>query len=76
MINEIVIREGTPIWLMIYGVYVYFSSTSFRRASRILEPWIKRSHVALWSWVQRFSHVADRFRIARESVECFLVDET
>ena len=76
MIGVIVIRKRTPVWLMIYGVYVYFSSTSFRRASRILEPWVKRSYVALWSWVQRFSHIADHFKIGRECVECFLVDET
>jgi len=74
--NGLVIRERTPVWFMVYGVYLYFRSTSFRNASKVLEPWVRRSHVALWFWVQRFASLADRFRVKRREVQCFLVDET
>ncbi|MGB9659999.1 MAG: DDE-type integrase/transposase/recombinase [Nitrososphaerales archaeon] len=66
----------TPVWLMLYGIYLYFCCTSFVRASRALEPFIKRSYVAIWKWVQRFSSMADRFRVERGKVKCILVDET
>ena len=76
MVNEIIIRERTPFWLMVYGVYLYFCCTSFRRASRALEPWIERSYVAIWGWVQKLGFLADRFAFGRDAVESFLVDET
>lgn len=74
--NSLILRERTPLWFMVYGVYVYFRSTSLRNASKILEPWIRRSHVALWLWVQRFASLADRFNVKRSEVQCFFVDET
>ncbi|MEM2896893.1 MAG: DDE-type integrase/transposase/recombinase [Candidatus Bathyarchaeia archaeon] len=72
--NGLTIRERTPIWLMIYSVYLYFCSTSLRKASKALEIWIKRSHTAIWNWVQRLSSLADRFKPG--GVECVLIDET
>ncbi|MEM3521810.1 MAG: hypothetical protein QW723_02315 [Candidatus Bathyarchaeia archaeon] len=39
-----------------------------------LEPWIKRSHMAIWLWVQRFAWIADRFK--HDSIKCILIDET
>jgi len=32
---------------------------SLRRASHVLEPIIKRSHVAIWKWIQKYSFVLD-----------------
>ena len=37
----------------------YFSSLSLRRASHVLEPIIKRSHVAIWKWIQKSSFLLD-----------------
>lgn len=74
--NSLVIRERTPFWFMVYGVYLYFCSTSLRRASRALGPWVVRSHVAVWKWIQRLSCLAERFTINRREVRCILVDET
>jgi putative transposase len=69
-------RRRTPLWVMAYGVYVYFSSLSLRKASRILEPTMKRSHEAIREWVQRFSSLADRFRVDRRDVSSIFIDET
>ncbi|MEM2902316.1 MAG: hypothetical protein QXO32_06270 [Candidatus Bathyarchaeia archaeon] len=70
---KLIVREGTPMWLMLYGVYVHVCLTSLRRASKALELWLEQSHVALWLWVQKLAGVADRFKV--EGVACILIDE-
>ncbi|MGC8557749.1 MAG: hypothetical protein ACP5NC_02000, partial [Nitrososphaeria archaeon] len=69
-------RKRTPIALILYALYLYFSSLSLRRASRILEPIIKRSHVAIWKWIQRYSSVLDSFDVSRKNVRAIFIDET
>jgi putative transposase len=70
-------RNRTNPAIIRYGLYLYFSSRSFRIAARCLDPVIKRSHVAIWKWVQRYSErAADRFRIDRRQVRQIFVDET
>jgi putative transposase len=59
-----------------YGLYLYFSSRSYRFASKSLEPIIKRTHVSIWKWVQKYSKLADRFKVKRHLVKEILVDET
>jgi len=59
-----------------YGLYLYFSSRSYRFASKSLEPVIKRTHVSIWKWVQKYSKLADRFNINKHLVKEILVDET
>jgi putative transposase len=61
---------------MLYGVYVYLCSNSLRRASRILEPLLERSHEAIRQWVQRLAPVCDRFDVDRRWVRQIFVDET
>jgi putative transposase len=73
---QFLIRERTPLALMLYGVYVYLCSNSLRRASRILEPLIERSHEAIRQWVQRLAPVCDGFDIDRRLVRTIFVDET
>jgi putative transposase len=69
-------RERTSLPLILYGVYVYLCSNSLRRASRILEPLIERSHEAIRQWVQRLAPVCDRFDVDRRKVRQVFVDET
>jgi len=39
-----------------YALYLYFLGLSFRRTAKALDPFIeKRSHVAVWNWVQLFN---------------------
>jgi putative transposase len=61
-----------------YGLYLYFSSRSFRLAAKCLESTtIRRSHVAIWKWVQKYSGCADRLISAdRRLVKEIFVDET
>ncbi len=63
-------RERTPFEAVLYGLY--FFGLSFRYVSYALDPFVNRSHVAVWKWVQRFDpqHL---FSVKR--VNAFLVDE-
>jgi transposase-like protein len=53
-----------------------FSSRSYRFASKSFEPIIKRTNVSIWKWVQKYSKLADRFKVKRHLVKEILVDET
>ena len=44
-------RKRTPIALILYALYLYFSSLSLRRTSNVLEPIIKRSNMEMDSEV-------------------------
>jgi putative transposase len=59
-----------------YGLYLYFSSRSFRLAAKCLGSTIRRSHVAIWKWVQKYSDCADRFVVEKCKVKRIFVDET
>jgi len=54
----------------------YFSSLSLKRASHVLEPIIKRSHVAIWKWIQKYSFVLDSFDVDKHDVNSIFIDET
>jgi putative transposase len=47
-----------------------------RRASKILEPIVNRSHEAIRQWVQRLAPICDRFHVDRRLVRSIFVDET
>jgi putative transposase len=60
-----------------YGQYLYFSSRSLRLATRCLESVVKRSHVSMWKWIQKYSNLDDRIKTDRHhSVKAIFVDET
>ncbi len=60
-------RTRTDPAVVTYGLYLYFNSRSFRLAAKSLAPIKRRSHVAVWKWVQRYADVADRFRTDRDA---------
>jgi putative transposase len=66
-------RERTSTELVMYALYLYFLGLSFRNTSRAIEPFEKRSHVAVWEWMQKFNpkHIYPSTRVA-----AFLIDET
>ena len=76
ILSRYVKRERTSLPLMLYGVYVYLCSNSLRRASRILEPIVERSHESIRQWVQRLAPVCDEFDVDRRLVTAVFVDET
>ena len=58
-----------------YALYLYFLGLSFRSTARALDPFIeKRSHVAVWNWVQLFN--PNKFYLKRSRVTAFIIDET
>jgi putative transposase len=69
-------RERTSTEIIMYGLYLYFLGLSFRNTSKALEPFKekKRSHVAIWNWVQRFDPKIIYSRKRR--VTAFVIDET
>jgi transposase-like protein len=69
-------RNRTDPAIIAYGLYLYFSSRSYRFASKSLEQITKRSHVSIWKWMQKYSHWADKFKVNRHSVREIFVDET
>jgi putative transposase len=69
-------RNRTCPAIIYYGLYLYFSSRSYRFAAKCLASMTKRSHVSVWKWVQRYSSLADEFRISKHRVKQIFVDET
>jgi putative transposase len=70
-----------PPAIVRYGLYLYSisSSRSFRRAAKCLEFIVRRSHVSIWKWVQKYSAIAaDGLRMDKHRVKeiLFVVDET
>ncbi|MCD6411694.1 MAG: hypothetical protein J7L20_04625 [Thermoplasmata archaeon] len=41
--ESVIIRERTPVEVILYSVFLYLSGPSFRRVSSTIEPFIKRS---------------------------------
>src|SRR5215472_7284613 len=69
-------RARTHPAIIGYSLHLYYSSRSFRLAAKCLESLVKRSHVAIWKWVQRYAFLADRFGTDRRKVRQIFVDET
>ena len=58
-----------------YALYLYFLGLSFRSTAKALDLFIeKRSHVAVWNWVQLFN--PNKFYLKRSRVTAFIIDET
>jgi len=74
---DIMKRIRTNPSIIAYGLYLYFNSRSYRFAGKSLEPLIKRTHVSIWKWLQKYSILADRFVvIGKRKVQKIFVDET
>jgi putative transposase len=60
-----------------YGLYLYFLGLSTRNVARALSflHIVKRSHVAIWKWIQRYKpqKLSDK---RRKKINQFIIDET
>ena len=70
-------RNRTPSEYIGYGLYLYFLGLSLRNVVKALSYLhiVKRSHVAIWKWIQKFRHG----RISstrRNKISEYIVDET
>src|ERR1044071_10384733 len=69
-------RERTSAEVIMYALYLYFLGLSFRSTSKAIQPFGeegRRSHVAVWKWVQRFN---PRRLYCCKRISAFLIDET
>ena len=67
-------RNKTPSKYVCYGLYLYFSGLSLRRASERLSCFVKRNHVTIWNWIQKYRPVT--VSTQRKKVSEFILDET
>ncbi len=67
-------RNRTPSEYIGYGLYLYLSGLSLRRASERLACFIKRNHVSIWNWIQKYHPLKVSSR--RKRILEYIVDET
>jgi transposase-like protein len=71
----IIKRNRTHSKYIYYALYFYFSGLSLRRASKILSSYfIKRNHVSVWNWIQKYH--PNKIVTKRKRVSEYIVDET
>ncbi len=65
----------TRPFLIRYALYLYFLGLSLRSTSKALEPFINRSYVAVWHWIQEFNP-KDVFPNKKKArIPAFVIDE-
>jgi putative transposase len=67
-------RNRTPSECIGYGLYLYFSGLSLRRASQQLSCFIRRNHVTIWNWIKKYK--PQKIKSKRKKVSEYIVDET
>jgi len=67
-------RNRTPSEYIDFGLYMYFSGISLRRASQTLSCFIRRNHVSIWNWIQKYK--PQKTKSKRKKVSEYIVDET
>ncbi|MBA3977847.1 MAG: IS6 family transposase [Nitrosopumilus sp.] len=68
-------RNRTPSEYIGYGLYLYFSGLSLRRASeRLSSCFVKRNHVSIWNWIQKYK--PKKLSNKRKRIEEYIIDET
>jgi len=73
--KSIVIRERTPIEIMLYSVFLYLCKFSLRDVVMAIRIFIKRSRIAIWKWIQKFGGLVKE-HIADEMPDIVVIDET
>ena len=69
-----IIRNKTPSEYVYYGLHLYFSGLSLRKASERLSIVVKRNHVTILNWIQKFQ--PKKIFSKSKSISEFIVDET
>ncbi len=70
----IITRNRTPSKYVYYGLHLYFSGLSLRKASERLSRMYKRNHVTIWNWIQKYH--PKQISLKRKRISEFIVDET
>jgi len=69
-------RNRTRPFLIRYALYLYFLGLSLRITSKALEPFIDRSYVAIWYWIQEFNPKQVYPNKKKARITAFIIDET
>jgi putative transposase len=67
-------RRRTSSKYVYYALQLYFSGLSLRKASQRLSQFIKRNHVSIWNWIQRYK--PRKILQTRCKLSEFIIDET
>jgi putative transposase len=67
-------RIRTSSKYIYYALQLYFSGLSLRKVSQKISVFIKRNHVSIWNWIQRYRPIKIMQRSKR--VAEFIIDET
>ena len=67
-------RNRTPSKYVYYGLHLYFSGLSLRRASERLSCIFKRNHVSIWNWIQKYH--PQKISAKSKKIDEFIIDET
>src|SRR3954462_12421197 len=67
-------RNRTPSSYISYGLNLYYSGLSLRLVSERLSCFIKRNHVSVWNWIQKYK--PQKIKSKRKKVSEYIVDET
>ena len=67
-------RNKTPSKYVCYGLDLYFSGLSLRRAAERLSYIFKQNHVSIWNWIQKYQpqNISSKKRMISE----YIIDET
>jgi len=68
------IRNRTPSEYVYYGLYLYFSGLSLRKTSERLTVLVKRNHVSIWNWIQKYH--PEKLSSKIKKISEFVIDET
>src|SRR5436853_4658869 len=64
----------TPQKYIYYALQLYSSGLSLRKTSQRLYPIIKRNHVSIWNWIQKYK--PQKIIQKKKKVMEFIIDET
>ena len=67
-------RNRTRLEDIIYAINLYFDGLSLRKTSKALSRFVKRSHVAIRNWIQKYQ--PQRLLSKRKKIGEYIVDET
>jgi len=70
----VITRNKTPSKYVYYGLHLYFSGLSLRKASERLSQIYKRNHVSIWNWVQKYH--PKKISSKKTKIMEYIVDET
>ena len=67
-------RQRTTPKIIAYSLYLYFLGLSYRNTARALQRFVKRSHVSIWKWIQKYP--LKKISSTKTKVSEFIIDET